>query len=40
MNTLEVIKILNQMIDQTKYIRRKRKLLGSKTDDIIDKNNH
>ena len=40
MNTLEVIKILNQMIDQTKYIRRKRKLLDSKTDDIIDKNNH
>lgn len=40
MNTLEVIKILNQMIDQTKYIRRKRKVLVSKTDDIIDKNNH
>lgn len=40
MNTMEVIKLINQMIDNTKYIKRKTKVIYSKTYDTIDKNNH
>ncbi len=35
MNTLEVIKIMNRMIDDTKYIKRKRRVIVTKTYDII-----
>lgn len=40
MNTLEVIKIMNRMIEDTKYIKRKRETIITKAYDIIDKNNH
>lgn len=40
MDALEVIKIMNRMIDDTKYIKRKREIIIAKAYDIIDKNIH
>ncbi len=40
MNSLEIIKVLNAMMDNTKYIKRKRKIITIKHYDTIDKNNH
>ena len=40
MNSLEIIKVINRMIENTKYIKRKNKIINIKSYDIIDKNNH
>lgn len=40
MDALEVIKIMNRMIDDMKYIKRKREIIVAKAYDIIDKNIH
>lgn len=40
MSALEVIKIMNRMIDDMKYIKRKREIIVAKAYEIIDKNIH
>ena len=41
MGVLEIIQVMNEMIERTKYISRKRKIIGvEKTIEIIDKNKY